>query len=194
MPCDRPIHQVCRLLYLMVSLILIYRVKTETLKKEVSKVKDKIHHKKLSSLSKILGSKQNFESNISSKIFEHVLSRRKFWKLILQKIRIRPKMIFRCHFNAIQDRGRHVRNTETQVNFAKVGFPKVGSKVFRPFFCVDPCFSRGANQNSFFHLWWCYVADKCCILGNNMYGFKVSFFIFSKTTFTYYLALDIFSG
>ena len=149
MPCDRPIHQVCRLLYLMVSLILIYRVKTETLKKEVSKVKDKIHHKKLSSLSKILGSKQNFESNISSKIFEHVLSRRKFWKLILQKIRIRPKMIFRCHFNAIQDRGRHVRNTETQVNFAKVGFPKVGSKVFH-FFVPTPASAEEPIKIHFF--------------------------------------------
>ena len=54
--------------YLMVLLKLIYRVNTETLKNEVSKVKDKTYHEKFSSLSKILGSNQNFEFYISSEL------------------------------------------------------------------------------------------------------------------------------
>ena len=51
---DQSIRFLESLLYLMVLLKLIYRVNTETLRNEVSEVKDKTHHEKFSSWSKSL--------------------------------------------------------------------------------------------------------------------------------------------
>ena len=55
-------------------------------------------------------------------------------------------MIFRCHFNAVQDRGRHVRYPESlgsgvfQVNLGKWAFQKLVPMCTN--FCADPWFSR----------------------------------------------------
>ena len=167
----------------MVLLKLIYRVNTETLKNEVSKVKDKTYHEKFSSLSKILGSKLNFEFYISSvwNKQKSELTKINFWTCFISE------KVLKTDFAKDQNKTEDDLQMSFQCRSGQGSASAWLAYWSVTIFCADPWFSRWANPNgSFFHLWWCNVADKCCILGYNMYGFKASFFILYKLTFTNY--------